>query len=61
MSDSCKVCGSPFSCGLSRTSHFLLYPTHEHGHASVTEVKEDIILTENLQGKTRRRRKEQEE
>jgi hypothetical protein len=59
MSESCPVCKSPFTCGLSRTSHYHLYPLHEHGHASaVIEVKEDIILTENLQGKTRRRRKE---
>jgi hypothetical protein len=62
MSDKCGCCGSPFTCALSRTSHFVLYPTHEHGHASaVTEVKEDFVLTENLKGKTRRRRKEAEE
>jgi hypothetical protein len=61
MSDCCPFCRSPFTCALSRTSHYRLYPSHEHGHPTATEVKEDIILTENLRGKTRRRRKEQEE
>jgi hypothetical protein len=68
MSEKCLVCGSPFSCGLSRTSHFALYPLHEHTTISTrdeyekttkVQPKEDIVLTENLSGKTRRRRKEQ--
>jgi hypothetical protein len=37
----------------------MLYPLHEHGHATAAEVKEDFVLTENLKGKTRHRRKEQ--
>jgi hypothetical protein len=56
----CGCCGSPFSCGLSRTSHFMLYPLHEHT-APQPSTKEDAVLCENLKGKTRRRRKEVEE
>jgi hypothetical protein len=56
MSDSCSVCHSPFTCALSRTSHFALYPSHEHGHACTVDKAEEASLVENLKGKYRRRK-----
>jgi hypothetical protein len=69
MSEFCPVCKCYFgNCALLRSSHFQLYPLHEHTTISTrdeyekttkVQPKEDIVLTENLSGKTRRRRKEQ--
>jgi hypothetical protein len=60
MSEVCPFCRSPFTCALSRTSHYHLYPTHEHGHPCTADKAEEASLVENLKGKYRRRKEAEE-
>ena len=48
----CPSCHSHFSCALSRESHFELYPLHLSDGVQV--VKAESALTEDLNGKISR-------
>ena len=52
----CPTCHSHFSCALSRESHFKLYPGHLTDTVQV--VKAESALTEDLNGKISRGKKQ---